>query len=139
VLLVTMYQGLTQELAMVMPNAVATGLFVSLFTALMPDGGLGPSGAPDNNYIPVTTLTNIHCTAPPPSEARIQATEVKGLEEIMSAELKHVLLSGYYPAIETSNSLGWQCLIDGTQYDILGGESDSQKQMTRVEVRLASY
>lgn len=134
-----MYQGLTQELAMVMPNAVATGLFVSLFTALMPDGGLGPSGAPDNNYIPVTTLTNIPCTAPPPSEARIQSTELKGLEEILASGLKHVLLSGYYPALETANASGWQCLIDGVTYDVIGGESDSQKTQTRMEVRLASY
>lgn len=133
------YQGLSYEIAEVMPEAVATGRFGSLFTAQQPSGNLGPSGAPDGTFVDVVGLVDIPCTAPPPSSARIQATEVKELEEIMAAQLKHVLLNGYYPTLEAGVQAGWQCIIDGVAYDMLGAESDSQGQMTHAEVRLASY
>jgi hypothetical protein len=121
----------------VMPAAVATGLFVSLFTAQEPVPTQEANGDP--------TLINIPCTAPPESPGSITATEVRALEEITSSELHHVLLNGYYPTLdqgwrgENADGKGaWIALIDGTQYEISGVESDSQSQMTRVRVKLAT-
>ena len=131
----------------VMPAAVATGLFVSLFTAQQPVPVIGGTGALEFDYVNVSdpTLINIPCTAPPPSTSDIQATEVRALEEITASEMHHVLLNGYYPQLdagwrgEQPNANGaWIALIDGFNYEISGVESDSQSQMTRVRVKLAT-
>jgi len=133
-----------RAIAQVMPTAVATGLFVSLFTAQAPDGLLGPTGAPSGNYANVAGLVGIPCTAPPTSDERIQADEVRKLEEIIASELHHVLLDGYYPALDAgwrgqgTPPGAWQAVVDGVAYIIMGVESDSQNQMTRVQVRLAT-
>jgi hypothetical protein len=83
--------------------------------------------------------------APPPSPASIQATEVRALEEITASEVHHVLLNGWYPQLdagwrgEAADGKGaWIALIDSTQYEICGVESDSQSQMTRMTVKLAT-
>ena len=137
----------------VMPMTVATGLFVSLFTAYEPNGGFGPTGAPDDvpvsDYMPVAGLTDIPCTAPPITAASIQATEVRALEEITGSEIHHVLLNAYYPALdagwrgENANGTGgWICQVQWQgawySYNIMGVESDSQSQMTRVKIKLAT-
>src|SRR3974390_591549 len=136
-----MNQSLLYELNQVMPDSIETGLFSSLFTAQAPDGAQLAGGAPSGIYGNVAGLVNIPCMAPPPSTARVQATEVKALTEITSSELHHVLLDDWYPALDAgwrgddvSGTGGWRCVIDGTVYDILGVESDSQSQMTRVSV-----
>jgi hypothetical protein len=97
------------------------------------------------DYTAVAGLTNIACTAPPESTGSITATETRALEEITSAELHHVLLAGYFPTLdagwrgENSDDKGaWIALIDGFNYEITGVESDSQSQMTRVRVKLAT-
>jgi len=128
-----------------MPAAIATGLFVSLFTAMEPVPTIGPTGAVEFDYTPVSGLTNIPCTAPPPSTIRLQATEVRALEDITASELHHVLLNSFYPQLdagwrgENSDGKGaWIAQIDGFNYEIAGVESDSQSQMTRVRVKLAT-
>ena len=132
-----MNQSLQYEFVAVMPAALATGTFVSLCSIESPDGNLGPSGAPSGNFLPVAGLQNIPCKAQPPSEARIQATEMKALAEIMAQAPMHVLLNAWYPQIENGVAAGWRCIIDGIVLDILGAESDSQGQMTRMQVRVA--
>lgn len=135
-----MYQGLAYDIEQVMPEAIATGLFDSLATIQAPDGSFGASGAPSGNYVDVSGLVAIACIDAPPSDARIQATEAKSLADQLSLNMRHVLLSGYYPTIETD----WRAVItksDGTTvviYDIMGAESDSQTQMTRLEVRIVT-
>ncbi len=131
-----MYQGLSYDIANVIGEAYATGLFVSLFTAQMPSGNLGPSGAPDGVWVSIPGLVNIPCTAPPVSESRIEATEVRELEEILSSQVKHVLLNGYYPLLQGASDKNWNCVIDGNVWDIMGAESDSQHTMTRVNVKV---
>jgi hypothetical protein len=130
-----------------MPQARASGLFVSLCSIQAPDGTLTASGAPSGNYVAVAGLQGIPCTAPPPSEARIQATQLKDLEDIISVQLKHVLLDGYYPTLEAGIRVGWQAIIgdnvggvmvNGVVFDILGAESDSQGTQSRMEVKLAT-
>ena len=134
-------------IAGVMPAAILTGCFVSLFTAQEPVPTRGPTGAIAFNYVNVSdsTLINVPCTAPPPSTNNITATEMRALEEITASEVHHVLLNGYYPQLDAGwrgeNADGhgaWIALIDGFQYEISGVESDSQKQMTRLTVKLAT-
>ena len=129
----------------VMPAAIATGLFVSLFTAQEPRPTQQANGAIEFDYVDVAGLVAIPCTAPPTSTSDIQATEVRALEDITSSEMHHVLLNGYYPQLdagwrgENSDGKGaWIALVDGWQYEISGVESDSQSQMTRVRIKLAT-
>lgn len=129
----------------VMPAVVATGLLVSLFTAMEPVPTIDSTGAVLFDYTPVAGLVNIPCTAPPESTGSIVATEVRELTEIVSSELHHVLLNAYYPTLdagwrgENSDGKGaWIAVIDGFNYEIAGVESDSQSVMTRVRVKLAT-
>ncbi len=130
-------------IANVMPIALSTGLFVSLSTFQQPNGLTNPDGSPqtdaDGNpiFVDVAGLVNIPCMAPPITDGSIQATEVKALQEILSEEMLHVLLNAWYPQIQGGVTDGWQCVVDGTVYDLMGAESDSQMQMTRLKVRLA--
>ena len=128
-----------------MVEAIDTGLFVSLCTLQTPSGTFTLSGAPDGLYNNVAGLVNIPCTAPPPAESRVQATTVRDLAEITASELHHVLLAGYYPSVdlgwrgEGADATGpWRALIDGWAYEIMGVESDSQSQMTRLMVKLTT-
>jgi hypothetical protein len=131
------YQGLQLEIAAVMPAALATGLFVSLATFQAPDGLTGSSGEPSNAYIN-TDLVDIPCMNAPISDARIEALELKALQEIEASSLRHVLLNAWYPQIEDGAANGWRCVVDGVTYDLLGSESDSQGTQTRIELKLAS-
>ncbi len=135
-----MNQSLSYELDGVMPAVIATGLLVSLFTAQSPSSALGGTGAPDGTYANVLGLVNIACTAPPYAfgDSSIRASEMKSIPEIAAEGFLHTLLDGYYPLLAAGWRGGWRCLIDGTNYDILGVESDSQSKMTRVSVRLVT-
>ncbi len=143
-----MIQGLQYEVTQVMPTAVDTGLFVSLATFQSSDAADFPDGFYSGDYQDVPGLVNIPCMAPPESEGSIQATEVKALADIVGSELHHVLLNGYYATADMGWRQGWILLIgdndgsgnliNGVQYDVLGVEADSQKQMTRVRVRLTT-
>ena len=144
-----MNQALIQRaVARVMPAAVATGLFVSLATFQSSDANDFPDGFYSGNYQNIAGLVNLPCMAPPESEGSIQATEVKALEEITSSELRHVLFEQFYPQLDQGWRQGWRVLIQepdgqggyeaGVLYDVLGVESDSQSQMSRVRVRLTT-
>jgi hypothetical protein len=128
----------------VMPAAIATGLFVSLATFQQPSQSFDSAGAWNGTWANVSGLVNIPCTAPPVSDARIQATENRELSEIVATEWHHVLLDAYYPQIdagwrgESTPAGAWRILIDGTAYEIQGVESDSQGQMTRVTARITT-
>ena len=133
-----MFQGLAYDLAAVMPAALDTGLFVSLCTIQQPDGLLGPSGAPSNTFVDIAGLINIPCMDAVPSDARIQATEHKSSEEILTEGWRHVLLNSYYPQCISGDGQGWRAIVDGTIYDMIGAEDDSQMTQTRLHLRLAS-
>ncbi len=124
-----------------MPIVRASGLLVSLCTIQTPSGNLDAGGAPDGLYVDVPGLQGIACTAPPSGlSSSITATEIKALDQILSLNPSHVLLDGWYPQIKptTAPGSGMRAVIDGVPMDILGAESDSQHQMTRMEVRLAT-
>lgn len=125
-------QSLGYEIAAVMPAVRAEGLDVSLITIQQADGTLDAAGAPSGNYVNVAGLVLLKCQAAPPSMARIQATEVKALAEITALQLKHVLMDGCYPQIQAN----MRAVLNGVAHDIMGAESDSQAQMTRLTLRL---
>jgi hypothetical protein len=128
----------------VMSSAISSGLFVSLATIQAPSQDFDSAGAWDGTYADVPGLVDIPCMAPPPSDARIQATENRALEEIASSEWHHVLLNGWYPTIDEgwrgdgTPAGSWRMMIDGYPYEIAGVESDSQTQMTRLTARLTT-
>ena len=130
-------QNIGFDISDVMPTALASGLFVSLCTIQQWDGTLGASGAPDKsaaNWDDVTGLVDIQCMAPPEGLFQtIRATEAKTIAEILAMQPLHVLLDAFYPNIESD----MRAVVDGTAYDIMGVEWDSQRIMTRLCVRLA--
>jgi hypothetical protein len=130
--------AMSDSLAAVMPSALATGLFISLCTLQQPSGNTGPSGAPDGTWVDVPGLVNIPCMAPPISSAAITADEVRTLAEVLAFEIKHVLLNRRYPAAEGGAAVGWRAVVDGTNYTLMGAESDSQDVMTRLRIKLES-
>lgn len=125
-------QTLQADIQAVMQSVRGEGLDVGVITIQQADGNYDAAGAPSGVYINVPGLVGLRCQAAPPSNARIQATEVKALAEIASLQIKHVLLDGYYPQI-AANMRG---VLNGTPHDILGAEADSQAQMTRLMLRL---
>lgn len=135
-----MNQTIQAEIQNFMPQAISSGLFVSLATITQPPSGQGPTGNPPAGpYTPVSSLlTNIACVDAPPSMARIQATEMKDVGEIESKGMRHVLLS-----INVLTSLNWSAMayrvvVDGIEYDLLGAENDSQNTQTRLDMQLVS-
>ena len=119
----------------VVPLVVNSGLADSLCSIMQPDGVLIDAGQPSGNYLPIDGLQNIPCTAAPMSSVRLQATEVRAMDDIQSFAPLHVWLSGYFPTIKQGVSQGWVAMIDGETLMLLGAESDSQRQMTRLAVR----
>jgi hypothetical protein len=132
-------------LAGVMPMVRASGLLVSLATFQKPAGAttddpagdLDDSGFPIPSWDDVAGLVDIACTAPPFSfsDSSVAAKETKGMQELMADAPKHVLLDRRYPTAEDGWRNGWRIVIDGTPYDLMGVEGDSQGQMTRCFVR----
>jgi hypothetical protein len=123
---------------------VWSGLLVSLCTLLKPDGTLTVDGAPSGNFIPVPGLINIPCMDAVLAPGNIEATEARELEEIMAKSYRHVMLNGYYPQCFTTSSgasgapEGWQVVVDGVTYNLLGAEPDSQGTQTRLKCQLVT-
>jgi hypothetical protein len=143
-----MYQGIGADIADVMAEANASGLFVSLIQFQEPDGTFGASGAPSGNFVNVPGLVDlfsgqsqIGCMDAPLSPGTISALEAKSLEEIESEGIRHVALNGYYPTVianwsaETAN-MNWRAIVDGITYEVFSAEADSQTTQTRVKLRL---
>jgi hypothetical protein len=130
-------QGIAGGIAAVMPAVLECGLMTSLCTITVPPHIFGPSGAPDPTaaYTVLPGHQDIPCTAPPLSIGEtVQPTEIKEIAEIYAKNMLHVLLGGYYPQIIAD----YRAIINGIEYDIVGVESDSQKQMTRLAVQVVT-
>lgn len=132
-----MYQAQSYNLAAVMPEALATGLFVSRATFQAPDGVIIGAGQPSGNFVEIDGYADIQCMNAPESNLRITANEAKSLAEVESSNSGHVLLQGYYP--EINDHTEWRVVITDatgapTTFDVLGAEGDSQSKMTRVKV-----
>lgn len=140
-----MNQGFTSELLAVMPAVLATGLLSALCTIQRQNGTYSDSGQPDLTETGFANLPghiNLACMSAVPSVARVQATEVKQLRDILAKQFRHTLLKGYYPDIEQDDiaviTLVGPSAPAPIRFDILGVESDSQQNMTRLELELAT-
>jgi len=131
-----MLQTLAYALSQVMPAAQKTGLLGSLASFYAPPTTQGPTGNPTGSYLPVAGLQSIPCMDAPPSIARVQATEVKDVAEIMSKGLRHVLLNQCFAEAPNWSALAYRVSIDGVMYDLLGAENDSQQTQTRLDLQL---
>jgi hypothetical protein len=140
-----MYQGLEWSISDIVPEALESGILTSLCTITVPPGVFDAGGAPDPSaaYTDLDGHTLIPCTTPPLSQI-LRPTEVKSLEEVMTRNMLHVWLAGYYPAILTEyraqigKSDGHGGIASPETYDIVGVEWDSQNRSTRLAVQLAS-
>lgn len=138
-----MYQLQTYDITAVMPAALDSGLFVSFVTMQQPTGAQTSTGAPllsggdsGDGWNNVAGMINIPAMNAPQSESRLTADQKKELEMVEGYQLRHLLLGGYYPAIQENSN--WRAMVDGTAYDVLGVESDSQSQMTRLRLQISS-
>jgi hypothetical protein len=133
-----MLQSLTYDVQQASTEAFDSGLLRSMCTIQIPDGGLTPSGAPDNGWMAVPGLTGIVCMDAV-TGAAITATELKQLEEIEAKMLRHVFLDGCYPQLITLKMAGQvRALItdplgNTVTYEVMGVEDDSQGTQTRFE------
>lgn len=131
-----MTQGFQNALSQVMPAARLTGLFSSLATFYQPVKTQGPTGNYTGTYTAVPSMANIPCMDAPESLGRPTATEQKSMPNVLSESFRHVLLERYYSfAGNAATPLGWQVDIDGTRYDLLGAEADSQRTQTRLRLQ----
>lgn len=122
-----MNQSITADLDSVMVDAIDSQLLTSLCTIARPSGDFDPGGAPDVDapYVPVAE--DIPCMMRP-----LTANETKDLPQVLSSRMKRLLLDGYYPDIAAKD----RATVDGTDYDILGVESDSQRRSTLLNLLL---
>ncbi len=128
------YSPIAAGIAGVMPIVRATGLLVSLATFQSPDAADFPDGFYSGNYQDVPGLVDLPCMSAPISVDSFNADESKALPQITSSAARHVLLDGFYPAAVDGWREGWQIVVDGQSFDVLGVEGDSQSQMTRVRI-----
>jgi hypothetical protein len=129
---------ITAALQGIMPQAYAGGWFPSLATLqTLPTLPQGPTGnAVATEWTNVEGVVNIPCKDAPPSLARVQATEVKAVEEIMAKGLRHVLLNQCFTDAPNWAAMTARMIIDGLTYEVLGAENDSNLIQTRVDLQL---
>ncbi len=127
-----MNQSNAYDFASVVPAVVASGLAVSLASFEQPSGNLTADGSPDGLYTPVSGHQNIQCMNAPSSMLKITAGEKITSQTIEADNSNHLWLAGYYPLI--ADNTQWRANVDGITHRILGAETDSQNQMTRVTI-----
>lgn len=128
--------GLNYSLANIMPQANLAGMFPSLATLQTLDQTQGPTGNPVGTWSNVDGVVNIPCKDAPASIARIQATEMKDVAEIMSKGLRHVTLSQCFVNAPNWAAMAARLVVDGFTYEVLGAENDSNTIQTRVDLQL---
>lgn len=137
-----MNQSLQFDLSAPIAAVTAAGLFSSLCTVKqatnVPNAETGQVDLTDAGFTNI--ITDVPCMRAPFNPVRIMADSKA--TPTMSEEFNpfHLLLNGYYPQVPEALNSPAQLLviIDGVQHDILGVESDSQKQMTRLHVTQVS-
>ncbi len=144
-----MNQSLQYELNAFMAQVVESGLMQSLITFQERVDTLGPTGAPDQDYADIASLSDIICTVPPNSGTTITANEKKTPHEILATATHIVVMHAYYPQVESGWREGWRCVVSDVDqltglkinpfiYDILGVDANATGQTTRIKVQLAT-
>jgi hypothetical protein len=129
-----MDQSLNSVFDAVMPAVAQDGLFNSLCTIKQRTNTVTALGQPNmQNYQPIVNLQNIACRFAPQSPgAPPQGDTTRTQQQFDTRTLYHVLLDGYYPEILQQNLAN----INGTDYEIMSVEGDSNFEMTRLAVRI---
>jgi hypothetical protein len=138
-----MNQAITSDISGVMELVRASGLLVSLCTITVSPEVFGDSGAPDPTaeWPALAGHVDIECTAPPLlTDDKMFATERKFIPETLGYYMRHVLLGGYYPTIQSKMRANIRAARTAAStaivFDIVNVESDSQRQMTRMALDL---
>lgn len=119
-----------------MPQGLMGGWFPSLATLQTLVQDQGPTGNPTGTWADFDGVVDIPCKDAPPSIARVQATELKVVAEIMAKGLRHVLLSQCFVNATQWAGMGSRLIVDGITYEVLGAENDSDLVQTRVDLQL---
>lgn len=130
-----MNQSLANIFTAVVPAVLNAGIVDSLCTIKLPDGNLIDAGQPSGVFVNTADMVNVKVMAAPMSEGRLQATEMRAIEEIQSFAPRHVWLAGYFPQAQGYAEQGAIAVIDGVAYEFLGAETDSQFQTTRISIK----
>ena len=133
-----MLQTIYPEVQNFMPQAVSGGTYQSFFTLQTLDQTQGPTGNPVGTWSNVAGVVNIACQDAPPSIARIQATEVKAVAEILAKGMRHVALTKCFLDATMWAGMAARATVDGITYEVLGAENDSQLTQTRVDLQLVT-
>jgi len=122
--------------AQVIPKVQASGLLVSTCVIQSPSGPVTAYNQPAGTF---TTVLTLACQdAPLGFGSGIDAGETKQLQDTLAGGYRHVFIAGYYPQIPTGTGSGWRAVIDGTVFDLLGAENDSQRTQTRLRLQLVT-
>ena len=142
-----MYQGLAIEISQVMPAAYAIGLFVSQASFVQPVQIQGATGNSIGGYTPIAGMQNIPAMNAPEATGLSggSSNQKRAVDHIEADRQRHMLLKGYYPQLDTGFATGAGAgmqvqVLDPngqtTLYDFLGGEGDSQAQMSRIRMKI---
>jgi hypothetical protein len=130
--------AITYPLQRYQEYAYNQGLFPSLGTLQQMVQDQGPTGNPTGNWQNVAGVVNIPCQDAPPSTARVQATEIKDVADIMAKGLRHILLNQCFVGAVEWAGTGSRFIVDGIAYEVLGAENDSQLSQTRLDLQLVT-
>ena len=130
--------ALNYPFSQIMPQGMMGGWFPSLGTLQTMVQDQGPTGNPTGTWQNVAGVVDIPCKDAPPSIARIQATELKDVAEIMAKGLRHVLLNQCFVGAPGWAAMGSRFIVDGITYEVLGAENDSDLVQTRVDLQLVT-
>jgi hypothetical protein len=136
-----MNQTLQPAINGIIAAAISTGLFRDTVTIQVPDGLVTDNGSPSGVFVDVDGLVDLLAMVSPPSPSRIPSNTAKTLTFQQAMNAAHVLLGGYYPAVEAAWRQGGRAVVSGVIYtdqDILAVESDSQSTQTRLYIRVVS-
>ena len=131
-------QDLSAELSAVMDEAQEGGLFSAVCTVQERTNTVSALGQPDLSdwvdivgLVDLVAMVSIHRALIPD-----QGATVRTAQDFETMTQIHVLLNGYYPAIQQQNQL---LVTEGSYagtYEIMAVEADSQARMTRLAVRV---
>jgi hypothetical protein len=127
------YQGLGLAIDSAITQANATGLLSSLATIQQRTNTVSATGQPNlSTWNNIADLVDIPCqfSIQRPAMPNPSAT-VRMPQQVDTLTQYHVLLNGYYPQILQEH----QAVVNGTAYEILAVEPDSQQTMTRLALR----
>lgn len=135
-----MNQSLSYEFTQVVPQVVLTGVQVSLCTILVRattgsepvTDALGQVDTSIPDYTVLPGHSNIPCQLAVNKLRPDEGGVVRRPEQYDSISIRQLELNGYYPLIIQQ----YLAQVDGTTYEVMAVESDSQKQITRLAVRL---